>query len=467
MTPTDLASLLDAQRQAYRVDPVPDEARRREALLKLRGFVLGHREALCEAISRDYGHRSMHETVLTEIIPVVNEVNHALQHLRRWMRVRPRAIDRLSFGLARNEVLPQPLGVVGVIVPWNFPLNLSLVPLVSILAAGNRAMVKMSEHSQHLAAYLVKHLVPLFGAEQLCVIPETGEVGEAFSRLPLDHLLFTGSTATGRHVMRAAADNLCPVTLELGGRSPALVDRGFDVTLAAERILYAKCLNAGQICTTVDHVYVPREHMAAFVAAARRIVAQRYPSLDSPDFTSLIHGEAHRRLTEALQDARARGAEVIALMAGPASDEAAHRLAPHLVLDPPEDCVLMQREIFGPILPVLPYDDWRAVVTRIQNQPRPLAIYPFSHDAQHVAHLMTHTMSGGVCVNDAVLHVAQTDLPFGGVGPSGMGHYHGQEGFDNFSKLRPVFRQTRFSPTVFMRPPYGPRMNALLRFLQR
>lgn len=467
MTPIDLEALLTAQRRAYHRDPVPDEAQRRHALLTLRRFVLSHREALCEAISRDYGHRSTHETVLTEIMPVVQEIDHTLKHLRRWMRARPRAVDRLTFGWARNEVLPQPLGVVGVIVPWNFPLNLSLVPLVSILAAGNRALVKMSEHSQHLATYLIEHLVPLFGTERLCVIRETGEVGVAFSRLLLDHLLFTGSTETGRQVMRAAADNLCPVTLELGGRSPALIDRGFDVALAAERILYAKCLNAGQICTTVDHVHVPREHVAAFVAAARRIVAQRYPSLDSPDYTSLIHAQAHRRLLDALDDARARHAEVIALMDGAVSDASAHRLAPHLVIDPPADCVLMQREIFGPILPVVPYDDWHDVVAAIQRGPRPLAIYPFTHDAQRLQHLMTHTLSGGVSVNDALFHVAQTDLPFGGVGPSGMGHYHGREGFDNFSKLRPVFRQRRFSPTAWVRPPYGARMNALLRFLLR
>lgn len=467
MTHTELQSLLDQQRRAYLADPVPDASRRRAALLTLRRFVLEHREALCEAIARDYGHRSHHETVLTEIMPVVQEVDHTLKHLRRWMRVQPRAVDRLTFGWARNEVVPQPLGVVGVIVPWNFPLNLSLVPLVSILAAGNRAMVKMSEHSQHLASYLMAHLVPLFGTDRLCVVRETGEVGVAFSRLAFDHLLFTGSTATGRQVMRAAADNLCPVTLELGGRSPALVDRGFDMALAAERILYAKCLNAGQICTTVDHVYVPREQMAAFVAAARRIVRQRYASLASLDYTSLIHAQAHRRLVEALQEARDQGAEVIALFDGPSSDEDAHRLAPHLVIDPPETCVLMQREIFGPILPVVPYDDWHAVVAGIQRGPRPLAIYPFTHDDAHLQHVMTHTLSGGVCVNDAVLHVAQSDLPFGGVGPSGMGHYHGREGFLNFSKLRPVFRQSRWSPTVWIRPPYGARLKALLRFLLR
>ncbi len=462
-----LEQALAAQRAAYRAAPVPTASERRRDLQTLRRFVVEQREAICAAISRDYGHRSRHETELTEFMPVLKEIDHALRHLRGWMRVQRRGVDRLAFGLASNRVVPQPLGVVGVIVPWNFPLNLSILPLVAIFAAGNRAMVKMSEHSRHLAALLIDKIPAYFPAEKLQFFDETGGVGIAFSQLPFDHLLFTGSTQTGRSVMRSAAQNLCPVTLELGGRSPALVCEDFDLRTAAERILYVKFLNAGQICTTVDHVYLPRAQLAAFVQLAQAIVPRRYPSLQSPDLTSVISPQAYARLTDALDEAAARGARVVPLLPGPARDDAAHRLAPHLVLDAPPDCALMQREIFGPILPVLPYDDVREVVQQIQDGPRPLAFYPFTHDGPRLQYLLDHVMSGGVSVNDALFHVGQADLPFGGVGASGMGHYHGREGFETFSKLRPVFHQSRWSTLSLLYPPYGPKIEAVLRLLAR
>jgi coniferyl-aldehyde dehydrogenase len=462
-----LEQALAAQRAAYRASPVPTEAQRRRDLQTLRRFVLEQREAICAAISRDYGHRSRHETELTECMPVLKEIDHALRHLRRWMRVQRRGVDRLAFGLASNRVVPQPLGVVGVIVPWNFPLNLSFLPLVAIFAAGNRAMVKMSENSRHLAALLIDKIPAYFAPEKLQFFDETGGVGIAFSQLPFDHLLFTGSTQTGRSVMQSASQNLCPVTLELGGRSPALVCDDFDLKTAAERILYVKYLNAGQICTTVDHVYLPRAQVEAFVRLAQAIVPRRYPSLDSPDLTSVISPQAYARLTAALDEAAARGARVLPLLPGPARDDAAHRLAPHLVLEAPPDCALMQREIFGPILPVLPYDDVGEVVRQIQDGPRPLAFYPFTHDGACLQYLLDHVMSGGVSVNDALFHVGQADLPFGGVGASGMGHYHGREGFETFSKLRPVFHQSRWSTLSLLYPPYGPKIEAVLRFLAR
>ncbi len=462
-----LEQALAAQRAAYRAAPVPTEAQRRQDLQTLRRFVLDHREAICAAISRDYGHRSRHETELTECMPVLKEIDHALRHLHRWMRVQRRGVDRLAFGLASNRVVPQPLGVVGVIVPWNFPLNLSFLPLVAIFAAGNRAMVKMSENSRHLAALLIDKIPAYFPPEKLQFFDETGGVGIAFSQLPFDHLLFTGSTQTGRSVMQSASQNLCPVTLELGGRSPALVCDDFDLQTAAERILYVKYLNAGQICTTVDHVYLPRARVEAFVRLAQAIVPRRYPSLDSPDLTSVINPQAYVRLTAALDEAAARGARVLPLLPGPARDDAAHRLAPHLVLDAPPDCALLQREIFGPILPVLPYDDVGEVVRQIQDGPRPLAFYPFTHDGGRLQYLLDHVMSGGVSVNDALFHVGQADLPFGGVGASGMGHYHGREGFETFSKLRPVFHQSRWSTLSLLYPPYGPKIEAVLRFLAR
>lgn len=461
-----LQAALQRQRAAYLRDPVPDHAARCADLRKLERFVREHQEAIVAAICADYGHRSRHETLLTEVLPVLKGIAHALRHLKRWMRPQRRPIDRMLFGLAHNRVIPQPLGVVGVIVPWNFPLNLSLLPLVSIFAAGNRAMVKMSEHSRHLSRLLVREMPDYFPEDKLQFFEETGGVGVEFSRLPFDHLLFTGSGATGRAVMAAAAQNLCPVTLELGGKSPAVVCEDFPLKTAAERILYVKCLNAGQICTTVDHAYVPARRMRDFVELARAIVPRRYPRLDSPDYTAIIDDIAYARLLHALDDARQRGAEVIPLLPGKPFDAKLRKIAPHLVLDPPADSLLMQREIFGPILPVLPYEDLEdEVIARINAAPRPLALYPFTHDQAVQELLLTWVMSGGVSVNDALMHVGQEDLPFGGVGASGMGHYHGYEGFLTFSKLRPVFTQARFSTAGLLAPPYGPLTDRLLKFL--
>lgn len=462
-----LVHALERQRAAYQADPAPDMGQRRQDLLALRRFVVEQRHALAQAVSRDYGHRSQHETELTEILPVLKDIDHTLKYLRRWMRVQPRAVDRLAFGLAANRVIPQPLGVVGVIVPWNFPINLSLLPLVAIFAAGNRAMVKMSENSRHLAALLIDKMPAYFPPEKLQFFDETGGVGVAFSALAFDHLLFTGSTQTGRSVMQAAAQNLCPVTLELGGRSPALVSDDFDLQTAAERILYVKALNAGQICTTVNHVYVPRAKLQAFVQLAQALMPGRYADIHSPDLSSIINAQAYARLTTALDEAVARGATVMPLLPGPARDDAAHRLVPHLVLNAPADCELMQREIFGPILPVVPYDNVDQVLAEIQAGPRPLAFYPFTHDRRLLQRMLDRVMSGGVSVNDALFHVAQTDLPFGGIGASGMGHYHGREGFETFSKLRPVFHQSRWSTLGLLYPPYGKKIEALLKFLAR
>ena len=465
--PSPLQTALALQRQAYLAHPVPSLAERQRDLRTLQRFIREHQDALCDAISADYGHRSRHETLLAEVLPAVDGINHILKHLRGWMRPQRRSVDWRSFPGARNRVIPQPLGVVGVIVPWNFPLNLSLVPLSYIFAAGNRALVKMSENSRHLAAYLIEHMPAYFPPEKLQFFDETGGVGVAFSQLKFDHLLFTGSGQTGRAVMAAAAQNLCPVTLELGGKAPAIVCDDFPLQLAAERILFTKLLNAGQICTTVDHAWLPAAKVDAFVDLARGLVAQRYPRLDSPDYTAIIDQRAFDRLLAALDDARSRGAQVLPLLDGPAFDRATRKIAPHIVLNAPADSLLMQREIFGPILPLRSYTRLDEVITSINAGPRPLAVYPFSYDTAKVQHIIDHVMSGGVSVNDALFHVGQHDLPFGGVGDSGMGHYHGHEGFETFSKMRPVFYQTRFSTLKFLWPPYGKFADKVLAFLIR
>lgn len=465
MLARSLRGALERQRAAYRQHPVPTLAERRDDLMRLRAFLLDHQGALEAAINADYGHRSAHETRLCEIAPAVDGIKYALREMGAWMRPQQRHVDLLSFPGARNRVVPQPLGVVGAIVPWNFPVNLSFVPLTYIFAAGNRALVKMSENSRRLAALLIEKIPAYFPPEKLQFFDETGGVGIEFSKLPFDHLLFTGSGQTGRAVMAAAAANLCPVTLELGGKAPAIVCDDFPLQTAAERILFVKCLNAGQICTSVDHAWLPHRKVAEFVKLAQAVVPARYPSLASTDYTSIIDQRSFERLLAALDEARAGGATLVQLLPGPAYDAAMRKIAPVIVLDAPAGSALMTREIFGPILPIHGYGRLDEVIEAVNSADRPLAVYPFSNDRATVGHLLDHIMSGGVSVNDALLHVAQHDLPFGGVGPSGMGHYHGHEGFQTFSKLRPVFHQARWSAMSLIGPPYGRFADRMLKFL--
>jgi coniferyl-aldehyde dehydrogenase len=461
----DLTTCLAQQRQAHGANPYPSEASRRADLRQLQTLVRDNAEPIAQAISADYGHRSRHETLLGEVVPVIHAVDHALKHLKQWMKPQRRSVDWLNFFGAKNRVLPQPLGVVGVIVPWNFPINLSFMVLVDAFAAGNRAMVKMSENSRHLTRLLMAVAPRYFSADKLVFFEETGGVGVAFSQLKFDHLVFTGSTQTGKAVMAAAARNLCPVTLELGGKSPAVVCDDFELRTAVERIMFAKCFNAGQICTNVDHVYVPQHKVDEFVQLAQTVVQQRFANLDTPDYTSIIDARSFERLCDALQEAKAQGATLVPLLPGPAWDVATRKIAPHVVLHMPAGCALQSREIFGPILPVIGYTDLNEVVERINAGPHPLAFYPFTHSKTLVDDLIQRVMSGGVAVNDALFHVAQHSLPFGGVGESGMGHYHGHEGFVTFSKMRPVFYQARLSGMRLMWPPYRRWADKYLKFL--
>jgi coniferyl-aldehyde dehydrogenase len=463
----ELNATLDLQRAAYFAHPVPSLGERRANLFKLQAFVRDHKEGLVAAVNADYGNRSRHETLFTEIFTVIDGVDHVLKHLKKWMRPQRRGVDLRNFFGARNRVLPQPLGVVGAIVPWNFPINLSFTGLIYTFAAGNRSMVKMSENSRHLAQFLIEKIPSYFPREKLAFFDETGGVGVEFSKLKFDHLLFTGSGQTGRAVMAAAAQNLCPVTLEMGGKSPAILCEDFPLQKAAERLLFVKLLNAGQICTTVDHLYLPKGKTAAFVALAKEIVSKRYPHLASPDFTSIIDERSFTRLTTALESAEAGGATLVQLIPGPRWDAASRKIAPHLVLNAPADSTLLTREIFGPVLPIIEYSSLEEPIKAINGGGRPLAFYPFSNDGQTIQTLLERVMSGGVSVNDCLFHVAQHDLPFGGVGESGMGHYHGFEGFVTFSKMRPVFYQTSFSALKFMWPPYGKFATKYLNFLTK
>lgn len=461
----DLAACLEKQRTAYLADPYPSLEQRRRDLQGLKSLLADNREAIAAAIAKDYGHRSSHETMLAEVLMVLDGIRSSSKKLKKWMRVQKRKIDPTVYPGARNRVIPQPLGVVGVIVPWNFPIQLSLGPLACIFAAGNRAMVKMSENSRHLSRLLIKLAPGYFPPEKLCFLEETGGVGVRFSQLPFDHLLFTGSGQTGRAVMASAARNLTPVTLELGGKSPAVVAPDYPLKKAVERIMAGKLFNAGQICVDVDYVFVPQDRVAEFVDLAQAWVKNHYPDINSTDYTSIIDQGSYDRLQDVLTDAAAKGARLINMAEGQESEPGMRKMAPHLVLDANEDMELLQREIFGPILPILPYRDKQEVVAHITGKQRPLAFYPFTNDKGLQKFYLDHVMSGGVCVNDALLHVTQHDMPFGGVGASGMGQYHGYEGFITFSKLRPVFYQAGFSAMKLLAPPYGKLADSVINIL--
>lgn len=463
----ELEDTLALQRAAYLAHPNPSFAERKADLLKLKAFVVDNRDAILDAISKDYGNRSRHESLFAEIFSIIDGVGHTLKHLKEWMKPQSRHIDIKNFLGASNRVIPQPLGVVGAIIPWNFPIWTSFNGLICTFAAGNRSMVKMSENSRHITALLMEKIPNYFPRDKLAFFDETGGVGVEFSKLKFDHLIFTGSGQTGKSVMAAAAANLCPVTLELGGKSPGILLDDFPLRTAAERLLFGKCFNAGQVCTTVDHLYVPEGKVTAFVDMAKTIITGRYPTLDTPDYTSIIDDRAFNRIVNALQDAKDRGATLVPLIPGKAWDKKTRKIAPHVVLNAPEDCELRTREIFGPVLPVIGYTKLEDTITAINSGPRPLALYPFSNNKKKIQHLITHVMSGGVTVNDGILHTAQHDMPFGGVGDSGMGHYHGYEGFVTFSKMRPVFYQAPFSAIKFLWPPYGKFATKYLDFLTK
>ena len=468
LLPAEFKACFDRQKAAYLADPEPSHAARRADLEQLARLLKENRAALIDAINRDYGNRSTFETLFVELLVALDDIKVTQRHLRKWMQPQRRHIDLMLYPGGRNRVIPQPLGVVGVIVPWNFPLLLSFAPLTAIFAAGNRAMVKMSENSRHLARLLAELSPKYFPADKLMFFADDGQGsrGPAFSSLPFDHLLFTGSGATGRAVMANAARNLTPVTLELGGKAPAVVAPDFPIKTAAERIMWVKMLNAGQICTNVDYLFLPEGRADEFAEHARRLVAARYPDINSADYTSIIDARAYQRLIDALDDARAKGARLINLAPGQAPNAALRKLAPHLVLDVTDDMELMQREIFGPILPIKTYRHKQEVVDYVNRRDRPLALYPFTHDKSLQDFYITRIMSGGVSVNEPLLHVGQHDLPFGGVGASGMGHYHGHEGFLTFSKLRPVFYQGPLSAIqMLFQPPYGKRAYQMLELL--
>ncbi len=463
-----LADVLRRMKDAQRKSGAPTYEERIASLEKLERALLARKGAIADAVSRDFGNRSRHESMVSEVFIVLGAIKHAKAHLREWMEPEERETS-FVFLPARVELRPQPLGVVGIISPWNYPVQLALSPLVGVLAAGNRAMIKPSELVPETAALLRDLVAETFPPDQVTVITGGPEVGEAFSRLPFDHLVFTGSTRVGKIVMRAAAENLVPVTLELGGKSPTIVGRDFSMKTAADRIMAGKLFNAGQTCIAPDYVMVPAGTRDAFVEAYKAAVAKMYPSLEkNPDYTSIVNDKHRSRIEGYVQDAKTRGARVVEI--NPAAETfegtATRKMAPALVLDPTEEMMVMQEEIFGPVLPVVTYQSLDEAIAYVNDRPlAPLALYLFSNDRDTIDRVLTGTISGGVTVNETMLHVTQDDLPFGGIGPSGMGAYHAKEGFDSFTKKKPVFRQSRINTTGLLRPPYGKTVDRLLKFL--
>ena len=457
------------ERQRARRDAAPGltASERREALTQIEALLRENASAICAAIDRDFSGRSVAETQLLELFPALGAIAHARRNLSAWMRPR-RSATGLWFLPGRSRVVVQPLGVVGIVVPWNYPMYLAIGPLVAALSAGNRVMIKMSESAPLTGELLARLVADRFDAATLTVVNGGPDVARAFVALPFDHLLFTGSTEVGRQVMRSAAANLTPVTLELGGKSPAIVGRDFPIELAASRIVFGKCLNAGQTCIAPDYALVPAERVDAFVQAAIASIARLYPRLrDNPDYTAIIDARHRERLSTTLEEARSRGARVVE--ANPANEDflGSPKMAPALVLDAPPDSRLMRDEIFGPLLPVVPYTSLDDAIAYVNARPRPLALYVFDHDRAAIDRVLERTVSGGVTVNETILHVAQEDLPFGGVGPSGMGEYHGRAGFETFSKRKAVFYQSRLNGLGLLRPPYGKRFAALVKLLLR
>jgi coniferyl-aldehyde dehydrogenase len=450
------------QRKAYRQHPYPSLEERLENLAKVERILVDNVEAIDAAINADFGHRCAEESKMLELFTCVDGLRHTRKRLKKWMQPQRRHVS-LMFATGKNRLIPQPKGVVGVVSPWNYPLFLTVSPLTSILAAGNRCMIKMASNSQHLCNLLAEKFRAVFPEETVAILP--GVRAGDFSSLPYDHIIFTGSADAGRTVMRSAADNLTPITLELGGKSPTIIADDFDVEIAASRIMYAKFVNAGQTCLAPDYLFIPEAKRDQFVEAAKRIVPTRYPDPGARSYTSVIDEKSYRRLRATLEDARQKGAEVVPLVPGADFNDQLRKFPPHLVLDPTDSMTIMREEIFGPMLPIKTYKTIDEVIDYVGGRDRPLGLYLFTNDHAVEEKVLYRTISGGVTINNCMMHVAQHDLPFGGVGASGIGHYHGYEGFVEFSKMRPVFTNPKGRAMEMLYPPYKKMHTRVFDFL--
>ncbi len=450
--------LLRRQRDAFMAElPVPAAARK-SRIKRALDLVVDHRERLAQAMAADFGHRSVTHSLLTDIVATAKGLRHALAHVDAWMKPEKRKLD-FPLGLlgARAHVEHQPKGVVGVLSPWNFPVYLTFAPLAQIFAAGNRAMVKPSEYTPRTSEVMAELSARAFDPTELAFVHGDADVGRAFAGLAFDHLLFTGGTGIARHILHAAADNLVPTTLELGGKSPVILGRSADLARSVDRIVVGKLLNAGQVCLAPDYVLAPRDRVDALVAAVQETVARTYPTLlRNDDYTAIVNTRHRDRLQGLLDDARTRGATVTAVNPAREDFAASQKLPLHLVLNAPADARVLHEELFGPILPIVAYDTVDAAIAHVNAHARPLAVYYFGEDPAEERRVLDRTVSGGVTVNDVIYHALAEDLPFGGVGHSGMGAYHGHDGFKTFSHAKAVYRQPRIDLAALagIKPPY-------------
>ncbi len=459
-TKARMRAILDFQKQAQTRKGPPGAAVRRHRLTRCIELLLTHKDDFVDAIISDFGARSRDMTMLTDIAAAIGPLKQARSQLDRWMKPQRRKVTPAALGLlgSRAEVRFQPKGVVGVMTPWNFPVQLAMDAIAGAFAAGNRVMLKPSEFTPATSALLAQTLDLYFDEDEIAVILGGPDVGAAFAGLPFDHLIFTGATSVGRHVMRAAAENLTPVTLELGGKSPVVIGRSADMAKTAARVMAGKAMNAGQVCLAPDYVLAPKEQIDGFVAAAKEATAKMFPTIrDNGDYTAMINQRHFDRVRGLISDAKEKGAEVVEINpAGEDFTQQEHRkIPPTIVLNATEDMKVMQEEIFGPVLPVRAYDNFSETITEINAGPRPLALYYFGEEESESEALLARTHSGGVTVNDVIFHFSMDDLPFGGVGASGMGAYHGERGFREFSHEKAIYRQTGSELIAMLRPPYG------------
>jgi coniferyl-aldehyde dehydrogenase len=463
---TSLNRILAAQKAKALSDGPLSEAVRKDWLDRAIGLLVDFQKDIVECLAADFGHRSTHASLVTDVFGAVEPLRYARKHVGQWMRPERRRVQfplNLLGGRARIEY--QAKGVIGIISPWNFPVNLTFGPLAGAFAAGNRVMIKPSEFTPATSELMQRMLHQAFDETEVAVVTGGPAVGEQFSRLAFDHLLFTGATSVARHVMRAASENLVPVTLELGGKSPVIVSKSADIAKTATKIMSGKTLNAGQICLAPDYVLVPENARDDFVAAAKKSVAQMYPTLkDNPDYTSIVNQRHFDRLHQLLADARQKGATIIEI--NPAhedfSQQMAHKIPPTLVLDPTDDMDVMRDEIFGPILPIKTYRQFDETIDYINAHPRPLGLYHFGDDQAETRRVLDRTVSGGVTLGDVLMHFSIEDLPFGGIGPAGMGSYHGIDGFRAFSHAKSIYSAPKIDAGAMIRPPYGKKIEGMM-----
>ena len=464
----DLGAILSKQKAAFNQNPNPSWSERKSNLKKLGKAIEEHAAEFQKAISEDFGNRAYEETTIAELMIIQGGISHALKNTRHWMRSR-RAPTAMQYKPASNHIIPQPLGVIGIISPWNYPLQLAIMPLIGALGAGNRAMIKPSEYTPRLSDLMKRVLGTVFSDEEVYVATGGVKVAQAFSALPFDHLIFTGSTSVGRIVAAAAAKNLTPCTLELGGKSPTIIDESANMALAVPRIANGKLLNAGQTCVAPDYVLMPEKNIQSFSDAIIKQAETFYPKVaGNKDYTSIIADSHYARLQTLLEDAENKGAHIRVAGDDDKQQLAKERRVPlTVVTNTTPDMKIMQEEIFGPLLPVLASETLEDSMQYVQNKERPLALYWFGENNAKKEKVLNETISGGVSINDCAWHVIQEDIPFGGVGPSGMGAYHGEDGFKTFSHMKGVFQQSRFSQGKMMHPPYTEKTQKVLQLMKR